>query len=69
MVAREAAVKAKELEYQSKYVPKDQLTQDPLTVLSELGLSHDQITQLMLNGPTPNDLSRNAAFKQIQEEI
>lgn len=69
IAAKEAQLTAREAEYASKYVPKDQLAQDPMTVLSELGLSHDQITQLMLNGPTPNDLHRNAAFKQIQEEL
>lgn len=48
---REAA-KAEMEKYKSgDYVPKDRITKETLAVLSEAGLSHDQIAGLLLNNP------------------
>lgn len=63
--AKEEALKAKELEYQSKYIQKDKLTQDPMAALQELGITYDQLTNLVLNQPKPEEL----AFQRLQKEI
>lgn len=67
--AREAAMKAKEAEYQSSYVPKDKLKSDPFSVLSELGLSYDEITQLAMNAPKAEDVQRQRETDELRNEI
>lgn len=47
--AEKEALKAKETEYQSKYIDRTRIQQDPISVLNELGLSQEQIAQLLLN--------------------
>lgn len=69
LLAREDALKAKDSEYESKYVPKDRITKDPLTVLSELGLSSEQITQLALNAPSQEALAHKAEIESLRAEI
>ncbi len=54
---------------ESKYVPKDRLTQDPFTVLNELGLNYDQLTELALNAPKPEQLALMNEIKAMREEI
>lgn len=72
-LAKEEALKAREAardaEYQSKYIPKDRLSQDPLSVLNELGLSYDQLTQLVLNAPKAEDIARAKELRDIQSEL
>jgi len=36
--------------YNSDYIPKSRLTEDPLTVLTESGLSYDKLTEMLLAG-------------------
>ncbi len=46
------SVKAEQEKYKSaEYVPKKRITEETLAVLSEAGLSHDQIAGLLLNNP------------------
>ena len=69
MKAKEDAFKAREAEYASKFIPRDRLSEDPLTVLSELGLTYDQLTNLALNAPKPEDMERNRYNKKIEAEL
>lgn len=65
--AREEAMKAQEADYSSKYIPKDRLTKDPLGVLTEQGLTMDQITNMLLNQPGPQDQAVSRLEAKIQE--
>lgn len=77
--AREAAIKAQEDAAkltpptpsfdQSKFVDKERLTQDPFAVLSELGLSYDQLTELAMNAPKPEQLAVLNEMKALKAEI
>lgn len=66
---REAALAAKEASYQSDYIPKQQLakrmSEDPMGVLNEFGLSYDQLVNLALNQPGPEAV----VYKKLQAEI
>lgn len=69
IVAREEAIKAKDAEYQSKYIARDRISQDPISVLNDLGLSYDQITQLMLNAPKAEDMARAKELQSVRDEL
>ncbi len=66
--AREDALKAKESEYQSGYISKDALTNDPWSVLADLGITYDQVTQAALNQQQENPYAK-AQLSKLQEEI
>lgn len=53
---------------ESKYIPKERLTQDTLAVLEEMGISYDQLTNLILNQPKLDPASQ-AALSQMKAEI
>jgi hypothetical protein len=53
----------------TQYVPKDRLTQDPFTVLQEMGLTYDQLTELALNAPKPEQLALQNELKALREEL
>lgn len=72
--SQENAYKAKEQEYLNKYIPKDRLTQDPLSVLNEAGLTYDQLTQLLLARETQPQQTQSMPqndplVKKLEEEI
>lgn len=78
--AREAAVKAKEeskssLEPakpsfdESKYISRDKLASDPFSALAELGISYDQLTNLALNAPKPEEIAVNNEIKALRDEL
>lgn len=60
-----AALKAKEDEYKTNYIPKSQLTANPYQTLLDAGFTHDQLLQLSLNVPNPQD----QAYQKLQAEI
>ena len=66
---RDAQLKSREAGVQSaedfKTSLKGRITQAPLETLSELGLTYDQLTNLILNQPKPEDLQ----FQQLQTEM
>lgn len=64
--AQEAAFKAKEAEYSSKYIPKDRLSSDPLSVLTEQGLSYEKLTEMLLN---PQQSQENLELKAYQKKV
>lgn len=61
LAAKEAALEAR----QSQYIDKDSLLSDPFGTLSKLGVSYNQITDQMLNQPSPEE----QAFKKYQAEM
>lgn len=67
--AQEDALKAKEAQYSTGYVDKSKLQQDTLSVLNELGISYDQLTNMVLNAPKPEELAQKQAYDRIQAEI
>lgn len=67
--AKEEALKSKEQEYQSKFISKDELTSDPLSVLNKLGVTYEQLTSLILNQGSPEAATQNAAVQRLEAEI
>ncbi len=80
--AEKANWKTKQADYESNYIPKSRLAEDPLTVLTEAGISYDKLTEILLNSPNSNDptiralraeissikSAQNAALKQQEEQ-
>lgn len=54
---------------ESKYVSREKLTQDPFSILSELGLTYDQLTQMAMNAPKPEDIALKNELKALRDEI
>lgn len=54
---------------ESKYIPKDRLTKDPFSVLTELGLTYDQLTEMAMNAPRPEQIALMNEMKSIKEEM
>ena len=74
--AREAALIAREAELQSKsttdlenYVSKDKLKQNALGVLSELGMTYDEITQQAIAQQSPEWQALSNIRNEMQEEL
>lgn len=67
--AQEEALKLKEAQYQTGYVDKSKLQQDTLSVLQDLGIDYDQLTNLVLNAPKPEERAQKQAYEKIQAEI
>ena len=68
IAAEKLQMEALKGEYQSKYIPKDRLTQDTLGVLSELGITGDQLTTAMLNAPNPELRKLQQRLDQIEAQ-
>ncbi len=66
---REEALAAKESEYANSYVPKTKISElfnkDPYQAMKDFGISGDQLTQGLLNQPSPQD----RMIQQLQSEI
>lgn len=76
--AREAAIKASEEAAkapkapsfdETKYVSKEKLSQDPFSVLTEMGLTYDQLTEFALNGPKPKEIELMNEIKSMRDEL
>lgn len=46
---------AEKAEYEKAHIPRDRLAKDPLGALQENGITLEQLTQLILNGPEAED--------------
>lgn len=68
LAAREQQYKSKDEEYNTKYVPKDRINQDLMTVLAENGITYDQITQMVLNQPQ-QDPQTKAYLSRLEAKI
>jgi hypothetical protein len=53
----------------SKYVDKERLAKDPFTVLNEMGLSYEQLTELALNAPKPEQLALMNEINTLKNEL
>jgi len=65
----EQAVKAKEQELLSKYIPRERLSQDTWNVLAEAGVTYDELTRMALNPPPAESPAQKAAFERLTAEI
>ncbi len=68
LAAREAALSAKEKDYQSGYIPKDLVKQQTLKVLADAGVSYEDLTQQILNQSQTNPYTESQISK-LQQEI
>lgn len=68
---REDALKAKEQEYASGYIPKSQIPErfkkDPYQAMRDFGLTGDELTQALLNQPSPQDQTIQALKGELAE--
>lgn len=64
--AEKAGWKTKQADYESNYVSKSRLTEDPLAVLTEAGISYDKLTEILLNSPNSNDPTIRAIRSEIK---
>ncbi len=70
LAAREAAIKAKEAELSGdSYIPKERLSKDTMKVLQEAGLDYEQITQMMLNAPSPEAQQTQTLISKLEAKI
>ena len=70
LAAREAAIKAKEAELSGdSYIPKSKLTNDTMRVLQDAGISAEQITQMMLNGPSYEEQQQSSVIAKLEAKI
>lgn len=51
----------------SDYVPKERLQREAIQVLNEMGMSHDQIAQMLLSQPTAQDPRIPGLLAKIEE--
>lgn len=58
---------AKSKQYETDYVPRSKLKQDPLSVLMEEGITYDQLSEMMLQAPSINDPATKSLYNKIKE--
>lgn len=63
--AREEALKAKEAQYNTDYIPKSRLKEDPLSVFNDAGLTYNEISEKYLASGSPEE---HAMQRLIQEQ-
>lgn len=66
--AREAALSAKDQEYRSGYISKDQFKKNPLGVLADTGISYDELTNQLMN-QQPTDPRVEATMSRLEAKI
>lgn len=69
LIAREEAIKAKEAEYQSNYISKSRLKTDPLSVLTEEGVSYEELTNAILRPPSQQDPRVMREIESLKAEV
>lgn len=66
LAAERDAYKAKDADYNSNYVNKQRLMEDPLSVLNEAGVSYDKLTEMLLSQPNANDPATKAILSKLR---
>jgi len=66
---KEEALRQKELEYASKYIPKDRIRSDLPSLLAELGLSSEDISNAVYNAPKPEEVALNNRLSSFEAKI
>lgn len=56
---------AKLRQYETDYVPKSRLSEDPIGTLTDLGLDYNKLTEILLNNPT----SQDPAIRALRAEL
>lgn len=64
--AERTQLKSKISEYETGYIPKQRLTEDPFGVMTEAGLSYEKLTEMLLNSPNMNDPTTRALFAKVK---
>lgn len=64
-----AAAKAKDAEYTSNYVAKSRIKADPLSVMTEEGVTYDELTQAILNPQSKQDPRIIAEIEKLRAEV
>lgn len=54
---------------ETKYVAKDSLKQDPFSILADLGLTYEQLTEMAMNAPRPEQVAVMQQIKTLQAEL
>lgn len=68
--AEQAALRPKTPEFdQNQYIPKERLTKDALSVLNELGVTYDQITQQAMSAPSSEQIALNQTINELRAEL
>lgn len=63
--ARAQAMEAKYKDYDNTHIPRQRLIDDPLAVLSDLGIDYNKLSETILNNPNATDPTILALKKQI----
>ena len=61
-----AELKQRAAEYETGYISKAKLTEDPFGVLTDAGLTYDQLTERLLNQPNMNDPTIKAITAKLK---
>lgn len=64
---REEALKTKDAEYDSAYIPKSKLKENALQVLLDQGISYEDLTKQILNQPNPENPDIQKLRAKIEE--
>lgn len=60
------ALQSREEDYKTNYIPKNRLTEDPLSVLNEAGVSYDKLTEMLLSQPNADDPAIKTLLNKIK---
>lgn len=63
--AQRDALKQQITQYETGYIPKQRITEDPLAVLQEAGVSYEKLTEMLLSPVNSNDPTIRALKQQI----
>lgn len=64
---KEKQIQARQQQYETSYIPKDALKQNPMKVLTEAGLTYDDLTQYVLNQQSMNPVVESTISELRQE--
>lgn len=65
--AKEQALQAKQAGYETDYVPKSKFLADPIQALAEVGVSYEQLTEMLLNQPDQNNPQIKSMLTKIRQ--
>ncbi len=66
LAAERDSFKNKETDYNTNYIQKQRLMDDPLSVLNEAGVSYDKLTEMLLSQPNANDPATKAILGKLR---
>lgn len=66
MKAEKEALEAERRKYETDYIPKSRLKEDPFTAFNEAGLTYDEITKKILEEGNPEQYSLQSVKQELQ---